>query len=207
MSRFLGGSRLASFWLLAVLLLVSCARRPQVTPLALDAVVLAFGDSLTFGVGADADQSYPSVLEKLIGRRVIREGVPGEVTQEGLARLPEVLDRVQPRLVILCEGGNDLLRKLDEHQVADNVRAMVRLIRERGTDVVLVGVPQPGILIAPPPFYREIAEELHVPYEGRVLAKIEKADDLKADAIHPNAAGYRLLAEELALLLRRSGAL
>ena len=88
-----------------------------------DAVILAFGDSLTFGTGAAEDESYPAQLEQLIGRRVVRAGVPGEVSAQALARLPVMLDEHAPRLLLLCIGGNDFLRQLGNRQAESNVRA------------------------------------------------------------------------------------
>ncbi len=174
--------------------------------LAGNAVVLAFGDSLTYGTGADAGNSYPAVLEKRIGFRVANAGVPGEVTGEGLARLPMVLEREKPALVLLCHGGNDLIRRLDSRQTAQNIRSMIRLSREKGAAVVLIAVPSPGLSLAPPPLYREIAKSLSLPLEEKALPAVLSDASLKSDYIHPNAAGYRRLAEAIAGLLKKSGA-
>ena len=192
--------------LVAALLAACGGSSPKLAPLSGDAVVLAFGDSLTYGTGADPQESYPARLEALIGRKVVAAGVPGEVSAAGLARLPSALDEVKPQLVILCEGGNDFLRKLDDAQAADNVRAMVRLALARGAQVVLIGVPKPALLPSPPDFYREIAGELRVPYEGGALKKILTDNELKSDFAHPNARGYAKLAEAIAALLKKSGA-
>lgn len=179
---------------------------PRLAKLPSDAVVLAFGDSLTFGTGTQAQTSYPAVLERLIGRRVWSAGVPGEVSAAGLARLPSALDYYQPGMLILCHGGNDFLRKLDEAQAAENVRAMIRLAKDRGIEVVLIGVPKPGLLPSPPDFYARIAKEFGLPYEGAALQTILRDNDLKSDLAHPNAKGYAKLAEAIAMLLKKSGA-
>jgi acyl-CoA thioesterase-1 len=182
----------------------SVAKLPK---LPADAVVLAFGDSLTYGTGAQADASYPAVLEQLIGREVRSAGVPGEVSAAGLERLPGVLDQYQPSLLILCHGGNDFLRKLGDAKAAENLRAMIRLARERGIDVVLIAVPKPGLLPSPPDFYAEIAREFGLPYEDQALKTILRNKELKSDLAHPNAKGYAQLARAVAALLKKSGAL
>jgi acyl-CoA thioesterase-1 len=196
------------FFIAAVIMFLSCgcSSAPQLPRLPADGVVLAFGDSITFGTGANREESYPAVLAQLIGRTVVNAGVPGEVTAEGVARLPGVLDRERPALVVLCHGGNDLLRRLDGGETAANLRAMVRMARERGIAVVLVGVPAPGLSLSPPKFYREVADEFSIPCDGKTLPRILGKGSLKSDYIHPNAAGYRQLAESLAKLLARSGA-
>jgi acyl-CoA thioesterase I len=192
----------------AVIMLLSCgcSSVPQLPRLPADGVVLAFGDSITSGTGAKPEERYPAVLAQLIGRKVVNAGVPGEVTAEGVARLPEVLDRERPALVVLCHGGNDLLRRLDGGETAANLRAMVRMTRERGIAVVLVGVPSPDLSLSPPKFYREVADEFSIPYDGTTLPRVLGKGSLKSDYIHPNAAGYCKLAESLAKLLARSGA-
>jgi len=190
-----------------VLLFAGCSDRSKLERLPADAIVLAFGDSLTFGTGASEGQSYPAVLEGLIGRKVHGAGVPGEVSAAGLARLPSALDYYQPQLLILCSGGNDFLRKLGKQQAAANIRAMVRVARDRGVAVMLIAVPEPGLFASPPDFYQDIAKELGIPYEGDALAKILRDNELKSDLIHPNAKGYALLAQAVAGVLKQSGAI
>jgi len=192
---------------LALAALAGCGKPPKIPALAPDAVVLAFGDSLTFGTGASEEESYPAQLERLIGRKVARAGVPGEVSADGLKRLPGVLDEYEPRLLVLCHGGNDFLRRLSKQQVASNVRAMIQLARSRGIAVVLIGTPEPGFTVTPPAFYAEIAREFGIPYEEGVIGQILRDASLKSDPIHPNARGYRMLAEQIAVLLKKSGAL
>jgi acyl-CoA thioesterase-1 len=197
----------------AALLLLGCTlagcggSTPKLSRLPADAVILAFGDSLTFGTGAQPEASYPAVLEKLIGRKVWSAGVPGEVSAAALLRLPAALDYYRPGLLILCDGGNDFLRRLGDAQAAENLRDMIRLARQRGVEVVLIGVPKPGLLPSPPDFYAKIAKEFRLPYEASALKTILRDNELKSDLAHPNAKGYAKLAQAVAELLKKSGAI
>lgn len=197
---------LKSILLFILLLLSSCTPSPRLSQLSPDAKVLAFGDSITYGTGAAENESYPAVLQGIISRTVINAGIPGETTAEGLTRLPSAIDEYRPALIILCLGGNDFLRKLDEGEAKKNLREMVRLAKEKGVDVVLIGVPRLGLSLAVPDIYREIAREFNIPYEGKILRSILSRGNLKSDYIHPNALGYRRMAEAIAELLKKSGA-
>ncbi len=187
--------------------LTACSSQPKLPSLANDAVIVAFGDSLTFGTGSEPTESYPAVLEKMIGRRVVNAGIPGEVTGDGLLRLPEVLEREKPALLLLCHGGNDELRRLNQQQAANNIREMIRLAQKRNVAVVLIAVPALGLSLSPASMYREIARELSIPIEEEILSSILSNNSLKSDYIHPNAEGYRRLAESIATLLHKSGAI
>lgn len=178
-------------------LLVSCDSGPKISPLDQSTVVLAFGDSLTYGTGAPAGQSYPEVLAALLGRTVINAGLPGELSAAGLERLPAMLERHKPLLVVLCHGGNDFLQRLDQEATARNLKAMVDLVQARGADAVLIGVPKLGFGLEVPKFYAAVAEEEKIPFEGDILLDLLGDKSLKSDAIHPNATGYRLMAEAI----------
>ena len=188
-------------------LLAACGGGPKLEKLQSGDVLLAFGDSLTFGTGATPAESYPAVLERSIGRKVVNAGVPGETSAEGLARLPGVLDEVQPKLLILCHGGNDFLRRLGEAKAAENVRAMIRLARERNVPVILLATPKPGLPPSVPAFYAEIAAELGVPFDDAVIKAVVFDNRLKSDMVHPNAKGYAQIAAALRDVLKKSGAI
>lgn len=199
-------------WLLLFLgisfcFLAGCTQRAKLQPLRGDGVILAYGDSLTYGTGAGENESYPAVLGQLTGHKVLNYGIPGEISADGLARLPGVLEREKPALLLLCEGANDLLRRMDQAQAAENLRGMIRLARDRGIAVVLIAVPDFNFTLSPPKFYTEVAAEFNIPIEAGALPRILGNGSLKSDYVHPNAAGYRQLAEALASLLKRSGAI
>lgn len=194
--------------LVAAALLSACGEDPLPLPrLAPDAVILAFGDSLTRGTGARDYQSYPAVLGDRTGRTVINAGIPGEETDKGLRRLPGLLDRHRPDLLIICHGGNDLLRKRDAAVTQANLRAMIRIARERNIPVVMIAVPNVGLFLSPADFYEDIAADMQVPIEDAILADLLGDNRYKSDHVHPNAAGYARLAEAVQTLLTEHGAL
>jgi lysophospholipase L1-like esterase len=193
--------------LLYLMTATGCDQTPKIAPLAEDAVILAFGDSLTYGTGADKQQSYPAQLQALISRTVINAGIPGEVSKTGLRRLPALLTRHQPDLVIICHGGNDILRKQNLEQTSDNIQQMIDLSRSHGAEVILVGVPEFSIFLSSAEFYTELAGDNRLPIENTVLSDVLKDAAYKADQIHPNADGYAVIATRLAALLEKSDAI
>lgn len=198
----MNGCRLYLSMILLAVLLVGCSSQPELPRLPPDATILAFGDSLTYGSGAKREESYPAVLSRLSGLEVINAGIPGEVTSAGLSRLADILEETKPQLMILCHGGNDMLRKLGMLAAANNLRDMIRLAQQKGISVILVAVPQPGLMLSPPDFYETVADEMNIPIEDDVLADVLSDRSLKSDMIHPNAKGYAMMAQGLFQLMK-----
>ena len=124
-----------------------------------------------------------------------------------IAEKPDLLDEHHPALLILCHGGNDLLRRRSPAQAEENLRGMVELAQARGVPVVLVGVPGPSLLLSSEDFYERVASDLGIPYQGRILPAILGDNTLKSDTVHPNGEGYRRLAEAISQPLNESGAI
>ena len=194
---------------LTILFLSACDKpAPVFEKLSADAVILAFGDSLTYGSGASQNADYPAILNALSSHEIINAGIPGEISKNGLNRLPDLLDEYQPELLILIHGGNDMLRRIPQQQTSDNLKQMINEARLRNIKVVLLGVPEFNLfLLSSAEFYQQVADEQKVPIDLETLPKILSTNSLKSDAIHPNNEGYRLMAENIYRLLVDSGAL
>jgi lysophospholipase L1-like esterase len=167
--------------------------------------ILAFGDSLTYGFGTrDRDrESYPTRLAHLSGQPVINAGVNGETTTEGLRRIGPLLEKHRPGLTILCLGGNDILQHIPEEEIEKNLAKLIERIRGSGSALVLVAVPDFGLLgLQPLPLYRKLAEKYRIPLVEGTLSQILSDPALKSDSIHPNAAGYYRLAKAIYEKLR-----
>ena len=194
---------------ISILLMLGCEKRPEpLAKLPNDAVILAFGDSLTRGTGASANHDYPSILAELTHRKVINEGVPGEISTDGLKRLPGLLDQYQPKLLILIHGGNDILKQVPEQETARNLDRMVSEAKSRNIEVVMLGVPEPSLLfMESAEIYRKIAEGHEVLIDLDTLPEILEDNKLKSDEVHPNDEGYRQMATHIYNFLKEAGAL
>ena len=192
--------------LLSAILLNGC-QQASIPELKSDAVILAFGDSLTLGYGVQPHESYPQVLSQLSGHKVINAGVSGETTAQGLKRLEAVLEQNQPQLLILLEGGNDLLLKVPSERTQDNLAKMIELAQSKQIPLLLIGVPERGLMGKTTGLYKQLAERYQIPLEANIVANLMKRLSMKSDFVHFNALGYQTLAESIYETLQSTGAL
>jgi len=197
------------FLLVTSLFLVSCSEDNITSFKALspNSTILAFGDSLTAGKGSHSSQSYPAVLQKLTQRRVINAGISGEVSASGLKRLPQLLEQHQPELVIICHGGNDILRKYNLQQTKNNIIEMIEIVHAANSQVLLLATPKPTLLVPPAKIYFDIAETTGITLDANTLSTTLKNKKLKSDTYHPNASGYQFIAEQIHKQLKMLGAI
>ncbi|NOX16401.1 MAG: arylesterase [Epsilonproteobacteria bacterium] len=176
-----------------------------VVTLPINTKILAFGDSLTYGYMVDRDKNYPSILADLLQVKVINAGTNGELSREGLRRLPSVLAKYKPNIIIICEGGNDIMRRKNFQKTKENIAKMIELAQAKKIQVILVGVPDVEFLtLSTASFYSELAQEYNVPLDDTSLEDILNNDKLKIDKVHPNAEGYKILSNNLAQIISNS---
>ena len=193
-----------------IFFLSACGGKKPYAPLPQGAVVLALGDSITYGTGAAPGEDYPARLAALTGWQVVNAGIPGDIAAGGRERLPALLEEHHPRLVIVELGGNDFLRKTETRAVRSQLEAILTEIQAAAIPIVLIGVPRPslsGVVMGlnADPLYQELAKRYHVVFVEDGLAKVLSDNTLKSDQIHPNAQGYAQLAREVHAALVKSG--
>ncbi len=197
----------------ALLALAGCGRKPpRAQAIPSGSTVLALGDSLTAGVGASADSAYPAVLQRLTGWKVVNGGISGDTSAQALQRLPDLLQKHQPALVIVGIGGNDFLRRQSASATRANVRRICEDARAAGAQVLLVAVPELTVMatlgqLSDHAMYEEIASALKIPLHRKGWSRVLADAALRSDQIHANAAGYERFAQGLVETLRETGLL
>jgi lysophospholipase L1-like esterase len=164
--------------------------------------VIAFGDSLTAGYGAARGEDWPSRVSSALGLEIINAGVSGDTTDGALARIEDDVLAHDPRIVIVGLGGNDYLRGVPIDTSEANLRAIIKRIQDGGAMVVLLGFRFPSLQVNYEEMYERVAEETGSLLVERVMRGILNDQNLKSDAIHPNARGYALMAERIEKPLR-----
>jgi acyl-CoA hydrolase len=193
-----------------ILLLAACGQ-PKHPALPAGSPVLVLGDSITAGYGVAPEDAWPARLAAATGWQMINAGVSGDTSADALARLPELLERHAPRLVLVEIGGNDMLHRIPESEIAANLDQILAQIAGRGAQPVLIGIPRPSVLgaafarLSPAEFYEETARRNRVPLIGDAASEVLSAPDLKLDPLHPNSAGHARLAEAAREALAKLG--
>ena len=163
--------------------------------------IIAFGDSLIAGQGATSGHDFVSILSQDIGQPIVNLGVAGNTTADGLARLNQ-LDQYHPKVVILLLGGNDYLQHDDIDTTFTNLASIIQNIQSRGAVVLLLGV-RGGVLDDHfASRYEDLAKTYHTAYVSDVLSGLLGHQDLMSDEVHPNDAGYALIANRIEPVLK-----
>ena len=177
------------------------------TPVEKGSTLVAFGDSLTEGLGVDPDKAYPAQLEKKLrvegmNWTVVNAGLSGETSSGARSRLDWVL-KLEPDAVILETGGNDGLRGIDPKVTRENIGALIDELQKRDIPVMLAGMKTLSNL-GPDytgPFeslYPDLAREKAVPLIPFFLEGVAGSVELNQDdRIHPTERGYTLIVERL----------
>lgn len=185
-------------WRLALALIACAALRAE--------VVLFLGDSLTAGHGVEEGEAWPALVgERLRAAhpawRAVNAGVSGDTSAGGLRRLPRLLDRVKPALVVVGLGANDGLRGQDPARTGENLRGIIARCRDRSARVALLGMRLPpslgpGFATRFAALWDDLAREERVPLLPFLLEGVAGHPELNnPDGIHPNPAGHRIIAD------------
>lgn len=202
--------------LCCTLLLSACDKDYQYAPLPSTANVLILGDSLTYGTGAADGEDYATLLANNTGWNVMNAGVPGNTSLQGLQRLPEYLEAhasgEQPIDLLLVElGGNDFLKRVPQAQLVENLKAILLQAKGHGIQTALIAIPELSPVgaalgsLSDHPLYAELAKDTNTPLLSEVFTEVLANNSLKADPIHPNAEGYKLVAKRVQQSLRQLG--
>ena len=169
--------------------------------------IVAFGNSLTAGLGVPPDQSYPAHLQRTLDAagyayRVVNAGVSGDTTAGGVRRVSWVLNS-RPAIVILELGGNDGLRGLSLHETQANLERIVQQLQQASVTVVLAGMKLPpnygqDYTAGFEALYQTVAQRYHLTRISFFLDGVAGSSTLnQADGIHPTGEGYRLIVERV----------
>jgi lysophospholipase L1-like esterase len=164
--------------------------------------IIFFGNSLTAGSGAGEGEDFPSVVTKKLNlKNVINAGVGGDTTQTALNRLQtDVLDH-DPAIVVVELSGNDFLQGVDIEKTLKNLDLITKQISQTGSQVILVHIHFLRNSDEYKAGFKKISEKYNYPVVWDVLDGIIGRPHLMADNIHPNAAGYKIMAERISKVL------
>jgi acyl-CoA thioesterase I len=187
------GLIITALFIIAMIVMAHTNKKDTLPPI--QGPIIAFGDSLVFGVGATKGNDFVSVLSRMVDRDIINAGMPGDSTVDLLNRLNSDIAVRDPGLVIVLVGGNDYLQHIPKEQTLENIRTIINQIQQTGAEVILIGVSR----IVYNKEYKAIAESEGIEFVPHILdyAVMNRAQ-LMSDSVHPNDKGYKIFAENIA---------
>ena len=163
--------------------------------------IVAFGDSLTAGSGAPKGSSYPDYLGELLGWPVMNLGLSGELAVHAPERLKDVLV-YQPYMVLIEFGANDFMQQRSTKDAVTAVQQIVEAVQQAGAIAVIIDTGGPG-MGGYTKAYRKLAKEKKALFVPGILGGIFTKRDLKSDSVHPNAQGYKIVAERVHKVIKK----
>ncbi len=183
--------------LLSFVFLTGCSK-PEIRNLnAQGANIICFGDSITFGYGANPQEDYPATLRKMVNLPVINAGVDGDTTFAALERLENDVLAKNPRLVIVEFCGNDFLKKIPQEDTVKNLAVIIERIQEKGAMVALVDISAGMFFWEYRVAFKKLAAEKRAIFIPVILNRIITNPAMKSDFFHPNARGYQVIANRI----------
>jgi len=159
--------------------------------------IICFGDSITFGYGANTGEDYPANLRHMVKLPVINAGVDGDTTFLALERLDNDVLVGNPRLVIVEFCGNDFLKKIPREDTVKNLSRIIDRIQEKGAMVALVDISSGMFFKEYRRDFKKLAREKKAIFVPSVLSRIITNPAMKSDFFHPNEKGYKLVASRV----------
>ncbi|MCG2633871.1 MAG: arylesterase [Gammaproteobacteria bacterium] len=167
--------------------------------------ILVLGDSLSAGYNLPPEKAWPALMRETLlhegySYQLVNASISGDTTAGGLARLPELLERNAPVLVMIELGANDGLRGQPLLQMKNNLAAVIAAVQAQGAEVMLLGMQLPpnfgpGYTRDFAKIYFDLAEQYHTALMPFLLEPIATSyDHFLEDGLHPNAAGQQLVA-------------
>ena len=192
---------------LSALVLIACGSGQHFNALPANANVVVLGDSLTYGTGAAEGEDYVSLLRTSTGWKIKNAGIPGNTSADGLVRLDALLTAHQTDiekidLLIIELGGNDFLRHISEAETISNLNTILTKAKAHHIQTLLIAIPKFSPVgaafgnLKDHPLYLKLAEQTNTPLIEDIFSDVLGKNNLKADPVHPNAEGYRVVATD-----------
>ncbi len=176
-------------------LLCACTKKPLFHNSKAPDIV-AFGDSLTYGLGVSRDNAYPTVLSQLAGREIVNLGVSGNTAQQGAMRMHDI-GKSMPCMVLIEFGGNDLLQNRPMEETRKALEEIIDYVHGLNAMAVIVDTGGNYQMSRYTKMMKKLAKKKRALFIPGIMDGIFSDKSLKSDILHPNEKGYEIIANKV----------